>query len=257
MTDRFSLDLSSIKLIRADWPAPANVRAFTTTRVGGFSRGKWGTLNLGDSCGDDPGNVRKNRDLLQSLVPSKLRWVSQVHGVRVIGLDEHNSVGLEADAMTSRKSGQVCAVLTADCLPVLFCNTTATKIAASHAGWRGLADGVLEATVLAMECAPGELMAWLGPAIGPGVYEVGAEVYESFMMLDAENASAFKPFGDRWLADLYGLARLALARVGVNQVSGGQYCTYSAPDKFFSYRRDGITGRMASVIWLDNHERRF
>lgn len=254
MTDPSGLGLSSIELVRADWPAPANVRAFTTTRVGGFSRGKWGTLNLGDSCGDDPGHVRKNRDLLQSLLPSKPSWLSQVHGVKVIDLDAHNSVGHEADAITSHKTGQVCAVLTADCLPVLFCNTTATKIAASHAGWRGLAGGVLEATVLAMDCAPDELMAWLGPAIGPRAYEIGEDVYESFMTLDSENASAFKPSGDRWLADLYGLARLTLARVGVSQVTGGQYCTYSEPDKFFSYRRDGITGRMASIIWLDNHK---
>ena len=240
------------EIIQPDWPAPANVRAFTTTRIGGFSKGQWGELNLGGSCGDDPSHVKQNRALLQTLLPCEPRWLRQVHGKKVAVWDEGLDSKAEADAVTSQQTGQVCAVLTADCLPVLFCNKAGTKVAASHAGWRGLAAGVLEATVSAMACDPGELMAWLGPAIGPQAFEVGKDVYDAFLSLDTKNVAAFKPHGDRWLADLYELARLALARIGIEQVSGGQHCTYSEPDKFFSYRRDGVTGRMASVIWLNS-----
>ena len=288
------IDASGIGLIRPDWSVPANVRSFTTTRDGGFSRDRWSTLNLGDQCGDNPAHVNQNRELLQPLLPSGVRWLKQVHGTRVVNRDEVSGGLPEADAVFSFQTGQVCAVLTADCLPVLFCNRAATKVAAAHAGWRGLAGGILEATISAMACAPAELIAWLGPAIGPEAYEVGDEVYDSFMSLDSENASlprpdprlpgldpgssflgrgferskwipdqvrydgsqvrydgAFKRSGDRWLADLYGLARRVLLRAGIKQVSGGRYCTYSEPDKFFSYRRDGVTGRMASVIWLE------
>ena len=240
------------EIIQPDWPAPANVRAFTTTRNGGFSQGQWAELNLGGSCGDDPNHVKQNRALLQTPLPCEPHWLRQVHGNRVLAWDDGFDSGLEADAIVSNQTGQVCAVLTADCLPVLFCNKAGTKVAASHAGWRGLAAGVLEATVSAMVSDPDELMAWLGPAIGPQAFEVGRDVYDTFVSLDTENASAFKSHGDRWLADLYELAMLALARIGIEQVSGGQYCTWSEPDKFFSYRRDGVTGRMASVIWLDS-----
>ena len=240
-----------IDAVQADWPAPGNVRAFTTTRNDGFSRGQWSKLNLGDHCGDDPGHVKQNRESLRTLLPGQPRWLSQVHGKSVVTWNEGGDSEPVADAIISDQTGQVCAVLTADCLPVLFCNRAGTKVAAAHAGWRGLGAGVLEATVSAMACDPGELMAWLGPAIGPRAFEVGEEVYDSFVNSNAENANAFKRFGDRWLADLYQLARQALSRVGVVQVSGGQYCTYSDADKFFSYRRDGVTGRMASVIWLE------
>jgi len=239
-------------VIQPDWPAPANVRAFTTTRNGGFSKGQWSELNLGDHCGDDPNHVNQNRALLRSLLPCEPLWLKQVHGKKVISRDNGIDSEPEADAIFSKQTGQVCGVLTADCLPVLFCNKAGTKVAAAHAGWRGLAEGVLQTTVSAMDCDPCDLMAWLGPAIGPQAFEVGRDVYDSFINLDTENATAFKPHGDRWLADLYELARLALARTGVEQVSGGQYCTYSEPDSFFSYRRDGVTGRMATVIWLDN-----
>ena len=246
------IDASGIGLIRPDWSVPANVRSFTTTRDGGFSRDRWSTLNLGDQCGDNPAHVNQNRELLQPLLPSGVRWLKQVHGTRVVNRDEVSGGLPEADAVFSFQTGQVCAVLTADCLPVLFCNRAATKVAAAHAGWRGLAGGILEATISAMACAPAELIAWLGPAIGPEDYEVGDEVYDSFMPLNSEYDGAFKRSGDRWLADLYGLARRVLLRAGIKQVSGGRYCTYSEPDKFFSYRRDGVTGRMASVIWLEN-----
>jgi YfiH family protein len=156
-----------------------------------------------------------------------------------------------ADAITSYQAGQVCSVLMADCLPVLFCDHAGTKVAAAHAGWRGLAAGILEATVSAMDCDPSQIMAWLGPAIGPGAFEVGQDVFEAFEKLNTQNLNAFKPHKDRWLADLYELARMALMRTGIEQISGGEYCTYSDPDIFFSYRRDGVTGRMASIIWLD------
>ncbi len=239
-----------IELIRPDWPAPANVHAFTTTRNGGFSRGPWSSLNLGKSCGDDPQHVEQNRRLILSLLPCEPRWLNQSHGVNVADCNKTNGPATTADAIVSRKPGQVCSILTADCLPVLFCNRSGTRIAAAHAGWRGLAAGVLEATVLAMGCEPDELKAWLGPAIGPQAFEVGKDVYDAFVNLHPDNATAFKPHRDRWLADLYQLARLALARAGVTQVSGGQYCTYLEKDRFFSYRRDGQTGRMLTAVWL-------
>lgn len=239
-----------LDLIRPDWPAPANVKAFTTTRRGGFSQGAWRSLNLGDRCGDNPAHVEKNRKLLRSELPAEPHWLKQVHGKRVVSCDEAQDLEPEADAVIGTKAGQVCAVLTADCLPVIFCNNTGTKIAAAHAGWRGLAEGVLEATVRAMQCDPKELIVWLGPAIGPKAFEVGYEVYQSFVEINAANKVAFEAYRDRWLADLYELSRLALSRLGVNQVYGGQYCTHSEQDKFFSYRRDGQSGRMATVIWF-------
>ncbi len=242
--------LTKTDLIVPDWPAPANIRAFSTTRNGGFSETPWRSLNLGVRCGDEPQHTTKNRQLLRRLLPSEPHWLRQVHGNRVLDLDTDRQPESEADAATCTTAGQVCAIVTADCLPVLFCNQAGTKIAAAHAGWRGLAAGVLEATVAAMDCQAGELLAWLGPAIGPNAFEVGQDVFDAFVHTDMDNAIAFKPHGDRWLADLYALARLALMRVGVERISGGQYCTYTQQEKFFSYRRDGETGRMATVIWL-------
>lgn len=246
MTER-----SGVEAIRPDWPAPANVHTFITTRNGGFSQGPWGSFNLGSACGDNPQHVEKNRRLLAGLLPSEPRWLRQVHGTSVVGWDGAILPGIEADAIVSKQVGQVCAVLTADCLPVLFCNEAGTHIAAAHAGWRGLAAGVLETTVLAMECKPAELMVWMGPAIGPRAFEVGKDVYDAFTSLNAENSIAFKPYRDRWLADIYQLAGMALKRMGITRISGGQHCTFEEQGRFFSYRRDGETGRMASVIWLE------
>ena len=240
-----------LELIQPDWPAPGNVRAFTTTRNGGVSRGAWKSLNLGMHCSDGPEHVRRNRELLSELLPCEPRWLNQVHGDNVVGWDEGFDSTVEADAICSDRPGQVCAVLTADCLPVLFCNKDGTKVAAAHAGWRGLAEGVLEATVAGMNCEPAGLMAWLGPAIGPGAFEVGDDVYGAFALVNEANTTVFKPHRDRWLADLYELARLALFRVGVTSVYGGQHCTFSEQYRFFSYRRDGETGRMVTAIWLD------
>jgi len=239
-------------LITPDWLAPGNVRAFSTTRKCGFSKGQWGQLNLGAHCGDNPEHVHQNRDLLQGLLPSCPRWLRQVHGTAVADWSDTYHPEIEADAIVSSQPGQVCAVLTADCLPVLFCNKAGTKVAAAHAGWRGLAAGVLESTVLAMDSDPSQLMAWMGPAIGPEAFEVGEDVFKEFTDLHPDNRIAFRPYNDRWLADIYELARMALLRVGVQQVYGGQYCTYSESKRFFSYRRDGVTGRMVSLIWLAN-----
>jgi YfiH family protein len=250
MVDIAGFDLQGVGIIKPDWPAPANVRAFTTTRSGGFSQGQWSSLNLGNHCGDNPDHVKRNRKLLQTLLPGEPRWLNQVHGKSVLRWDDASDASREADAIIGNQTGQVCAVLTADCLPVLFCNKVGTEVAAAHAGWRGLAAGVLEATVSAMACDPAELMAWLGPAIGPLAFEVGNDVYDSFVNTNTKSATAFVRHGDRWLADLYKLAGLALTRAGIEQISGGQHCTYSKHDKFFSFRRDGVTGRMASIIWM-------
>ncbi len=237
-------------LIRPNWSAPANVKAFTTTRSGGFSHKPWDSFNLAEHCGDDPENVRQNRGLLQNLLPDRPHWLVQVHGSNVVNIQTNECSPRVADAVVSSSPGRVCAVLTADCLPVLLCNRAGTVVAAVHAGWRGLFAGVLEATVTRMGREAGELNAWLGPAIGPQAFEVGGDVFAAFTRLSDSNAIAFTAHGHRWHADLYELARLELLRLGVTRISGGQYCTYTQNEQFFSYRRDGLTGRMATVIWL-------
>lgn len=240
----------AIECIRPTWPAPPTVRACTTTRISGVSQGCWAGLNLGDHVDDDPRAVAHNRSILSNQLglPDQPQWLSQVHGTQVC-LPSRPLVC--ADACFDDRPGQVCAVLTADCLPVLFCNFAGTRIAAAHAGWRGLLAGVLEQTVAAFDTPPDQLMAWFGPAIGPGAFEVGDEVRRDFVADAATSASHFRPHGEgHWLADLYGLARDRLARVGIEQVSGGDLCTFSDPARFFSYRRDGVTGRMATLIWL-------
>jgi hypothetical protein len=250
MPDAPGFDLPGIQVIEPDWPAPDNVRAFTTTRTGGFSMGRWSSLNLGSNCGDDPQHVEQNRQRLRRLLPADPHWLKQVHGNHVVKFSENTSTEPEADAIVCTRAGQVCAILHADCLPVLFCNKAGTQVAAAHAGWRGLSCGILEATISMMDCNPNKLMAWLGPAIGPQAFEVGQDVYDSFVNADSEYSTAFKPHGDRHLADLYQLARMLLIKAGINQISGGQHCTYAEQGRFFSYRRDGKTGRMATVIWL-------
>jgi len=245
MTERPALEV-----IRPDWDAPPNVFAFTTTRNGGFSEGPWRSLNLSKSGGDNPEQVARNRQLLNELLPDEPRWISQVHGTDVVNWEDAGEPGVTADAIYSRRPGQVCAVLTADCLPVVFCDRGGTQVAVAHAGWRGLAAGVLEATVAKMACKPGDLMAWLGPAIGPEAFEVGQDVYDAFVNKNAEDAISFKPHRDRWLADLYQLARLRLARIGLGEVFGGNFCTLSDSSRFYSYRRDGVTGRLGTVAWL-------
>lgn len=235
-----------------DWPAPAAVRAFVTTRAGGVSEGPYAEMNLGAHVGDSPEAVMRNRTRLRNDLPGEPFWLDQVHGVAVA--EAGAEVGaIVADASVSRRPGEVCAIMTADCLPVLFCNAAGSVVAAAHAGWRGLAAGVLEACIARMQVPAATLMAWLGPAIGPGVFEVGSEVRAAFVSADPRAEEAFRPAAQsgKWLADLFLLARLRLARAGVRHVSGGGLCTYSNPGRFYSYRRDGRTGRFASLIWME------
>jgi len=234
--------------IQADWPAPVNVRAISTTRSGGVSRGPWSSLNLGAHCGDDPSLVEQNRTSLNEILPSPAHWLRQVHGAAVVRHPGQLTREMEADALISFEPGRVCAVLTADCLPVLLCNRRGDRVGIAHAGWRGLASGILETTVMALGEAPTELMAWMGPAIGPQAYEVGPDVVKAF---PGEFPAGFTRHRDRFLLDIYALARLKLASVGVSAVYGGAFCTMSDPERFFSYRRDGVTGRMANLVWLD------
>jgi YfiH family protein len=241
----------AVQWITPDWPAPAGVRALTTLRGGGVSAGAYAGLNLAQHVGDDVEAVRENRDrLLRAAgVPVEPCWLEQVHGTGVIDADDWQP-GVQADASCSRYPDVVCAVLTADCLPVLLCARDGSAVAAIHAGWRGLAAGVIEATAAAL--GDGGLIAWLGPAIGPRVFEVGAEVRAAFIAADAGAATAFHPSpAGRWLADLYLLARRRLGTVGIHEVYGGGECTYTDSVRFYSYRRDGQTGRMASLIWRE------
>lgn len=244
---------SDIELITPDWPAPANVWAYSTTRQGGVSVVPYQSLNLGDHVGDVEGCVNENRQRLidQLKIPSSPAWLQQVHGCEVYPLGRRQSGIVTADASYTRESAQVCVVMTADCLPLLITNQAGTVVAAVHAGWRGLCNGVVENTLSQLACPPEELMVWLGPAIGPQAFEVGAEVREAFIARDPQAAYAFTPRDEQhWLADIYLLARQRLQRLGVSAVYGGNHCTYSQCQQFFSYRRDGVTGRMASLIWL-------
>lgn len=262
-------------LILPDWAAPPGVRALATTRRGGVSRAPWDGFNLAEHVGDDAQAVAANRALLRRELPAEPLWLAQVHGTRCVDA-ALTAPGAQADASFARRRGVVCAVLTADCLPVLLCDDRATVVGVAHAGWRGLAAGVIEATVTAMD-EPGErLMAWLGPAIGPQAFEVGGEVREAFIAGDPRAARAFTTVaGGKWLCDIYQLARQRLGALGVHRVAcqrsgrpdidgprGGvsvtqsegttvDCCTASDAERFFSYRRDGVTGRMASLIWLE------
>ncbi|MEA3410721.1 MAG: peptidoglycan editing factor PgeF [Pseudomonadota bacterium] len=238
--------------IEPDWPAPTTVRAVFTTRQGGVSKGPYASMNLGDHVGDDPGAVARNRYRLgESLgLPTRPVWLSQVHGTHVIDADAVSGKPGEGDAALAGASDTVCAVMSADCLPVLFCDRGGKRVAAAHAGWRGLSAGVLETTVAAMSVSPDDVLAWMGPAIGPDAFEVGEDVVRAFVEDDAGCETAFTRQGSRWMADIYALARRRLRRLGVRAVHGGGWCTFSEPERFFSYRRDGITGRMAALIWL-------
>ena len=255
------------ELIVPDWPGlPANVGALATTRRGGLSIGPYddgnggGGLNLGMHVGDDPATVHANRALLRARLPADPAWIAQVHGIAVV---DAATVGAgqpirTGDASVASAPGLVCAMMTADCLPVLFADRAGTVVGAAHAGWRGLADGVLGATVAAMRArGAADITAWLGPAIGKTKFEVGADVMERFMAGAVEPgavATAFAAYPGRpgkYLADMNALARLMLAQDGVDQVAGGEYCTASDASRFYSYRRDGVTGRLARMIWID------
>ena len=259
-----------------EWPAPPRVRALITTRNGGYSRGPYagndsarhdhsgnnhsgnnrlGGLNLGSGCGDSPEDVAANRALLRRRLPADPRWLHQVHGRRVIdaakiGAEENEP---DADASFTFERHIVCAVQMADCMPILLCDREGAAVAAAHAGWRGMASGVIEATVAAMDLAPERLLAYLGPAIGPNAFEVGGEVRAAFVAHDPGARSCFRrlPAARKWLGDIESLARRRLASLGVTQVFGGGRCTFSEPEHFYSYRRDGVTGRMAALIWIE------
>lgn len=235
-----------------DWAVPANVRVLQTTRNGGVSKAPWASFNLGDHVGDQPAAVDANRAALCAHLPAEPLWLSQVHGIVAVDADQRPKIR-EADAAFARQPGSVCVVMTADCLPVLLCDRQGTVVAAAHAGWRGLLAGILESTVAAMNARPGDLLAWLGPAIGPRCFEVGDEVRHAFVKDDSAVDLAFAPhLPGKWLCDIYLLARQRLGRMGIALISGGGSCTVSEGDRYFSYRRDGVTGRMASLIWLES-----
>ncbi|WLG96639.1 peptidoglycan editing factor PgeF [Pseudomonas sp. FP198] len=233
-----------------DWPAPARVKACVTTREGGVSLAPFDSLNLGDHVGDEPAAVAENRCRLTDRFAMRPAWLQQVHGIDVVEADPAEVA--VADASWSATPGIACAAMTADCLPVLFCNYAGTHVAAAHAGWRGLANGVLEATLDRLQVPAEEILAWLGPAIGPQAFEVGPEVREVFVAQLPEAQQAFMPSHNagKYLADIYALARLRLAARGVTAVYGGGLCTVTDP-RFFSYRRNARTGRFASLIWLE------
>lgn len=233
-----------------DWPAPANVRACVSTRAGGVSQAPFDSFNLGDHVGDEPAAVAENRRRLEQAQGCRPAWLSQVHGIEVVEADPSRVA--TADASWSATPGIACAVLTADCLPALFCDRAGTRVAAAHAGWRGLAGGVLEATLDKLAVPAAEVLVWLGPAIGPQAFEVGPEVREAFLAEHAEAAAAFVPSvnAGRYMADIYQLARIRLAARGVTAVYGGGLCTFSDAERFYSYRRNPRTGRQASLVWL-------
>jgi YfiH family protein len=250
----------NISILQPDWPAPAHIKAFVTTRHGGVSQAPFHSLNLGTHVGDDLQSVLQNRQRVQKILNEKIgrtaltpQWLNQVHGTTVMQATEqtHSTVP-DADASTTQTSGLPCVVMTADCLPVLFCDEQGQQVAAAHAGWRGLEAGILEATV-ATFAKPQKILAWLGPAIGPSAFEVGTEVREAFLRHDAQAEHAFHPSHrvGHYLADIYALAKLRLKAAGVDAIYGGNFCTYTQQELFFSYRREGKTGRMAAFILKD------
>jgi polyphenol oxidase len=245
---------AGLEVLTPEWPAPRGVRAAFTQRTGGVSRGSFASLNLGAQVGDDAAAVSENRRRVRARLhlPAEPAWLEQVHGIEVLDLDASGAPAGHADAVITRRAGSVCLVQVADCLPVLLAAQDGGAVAAAHAGWRGLAAGVLEATVARLGIEPARLVAWLGPRIGAAHFEVGAEVRAAFTAHDAAAAQAFSanPRG-RWQCDLAALARQRLARLGLQAVYGGEWCTFADPARFFSHRRDGRCGRMAALIWLD------
>ena len=241
-------------LIYPDWPAPDNIKAISTTRIGGFSSPPFDSLNLADHVEDNPDTVNKNRDYLCELadLPESPRWLSQTHGIHVLNsLDWQQNI--QADAMISNSVNHICTIMTADCLPILLCTQQGDTVAAIHAGWRSLAAGIIEQTINKFHCAPQDIIAWLGPAIGSTQFEVGVDVYQLFTHKWPKSEQAFQQTdSSHYLADIYYIATQCLNQVGITTIFGGDYCTVTDNQRFFSYRRDGITGRMASMIWIDH-----
>jgi len=244
-------------VIIPDWPAPEGVRAYSTTRTGGISLPPFDSLNLALHVGDDPAHVMENRAKLKRALkyPGEPAWLEQVHGNHVVDASDCHSPVM-ADASLTGETGKVSVVMTADCLPVLFCTQKGSYVAAAHAGWRGLADGILEVSVERVSGAAGcdrnEILAWMGPAIGPGAFEVGDEVREVFVHANDVESAFIATRPGHWNMDIYAVARRRLQDVGVTNIFGGQYCTVSESGRFFSYRRDGQCGRMATMIWLQH-----
>jgi len=251
-------------LVYLDWPAPKTVKACYTLRSGGDSNGPYDSFNVGDHVGDEPASVNANRQALQHAIGQEsICWLQQMHTTKVVEASANN--GAQADACYAQLANQVCSVMTADCLPVFFCDKQGNEVAVAHAGWRGLYAGILQQTLKQFQCydasepSKGNIMAYLGPAISQAAFEVGDDVRDAFLSLpQGQLCSPSQYFivkqqsvnGNKWMADLYGLAKNMLKNMGVMDVYGGDYCTYKQPEKFFSYRRDGVTGRMANLIWL-------
>ncbi len=237
--------------LQPDWPAPTNVHAATTLRTGGVSMGEYASLNPATHVGDNPDAVSRNRQIIKTMLdlPSEPVWLNQTHSSRAVKAGT-TGASAQADASYTDQSGVACVAMTADCLPLLVCSADGTEVAAIHAGWRGLLDGVIDNTITALQNK--DLLVWLGPAIGPERFEVGDEVRTAYAAKSAEYASAFKQEGQgKWLADIYRLARINLAALGVSKIYGGGFCTVIEHEKFYSYRRDKVTGRMATFIWRD------
>ena len=246
-------EISDSPFFTADWPCPPNVRTLVSTRHGGTSRGAYASLNVGAHVGDRPEDVARNRAIVQAQVPLPLAYLNQVHGTAVVQAAEAAAAPVppDADASVDSSGRAACAVMTADCLPVLFCDRAGSVVAAAHAGWRGLAGGILQQTAAAMRVPPVEIMAWFGPAIGPEAFEVGGEVRETFCRSSSRAEDAFTPIGGgKYLADIYLLAEQILHSEGITQTYGGGRCTVLERDSFFSYRRNAQTGRMVSAVWL-------
>jgi YfiH family protein len=241
-----------IETITPDWPAPARIRACCTTRRGGVSARPFDSLNLGMHVGDREADVMQNRRRLraQLALPGEPEWINQTHGVGVVTLE--NDSGRDADAAITRKPGRVAVVMTADCLPILLCNRDASEVAALHAGWRGLQAGIIQSTLAAMQSPRAQLLAWIGPGISQACFEVGEEVYAAFVDADGTTAACFSANRPgHWLCDLAGIAAALMYELGVAQVARSPHCSYRDAGRFYSYRRDAVTGRMASMIWIN------
>jgi hypothetical protein len=238
--------------LKPDWPVPSNVRAVCTTRAGGVSTGKYESLNLGDHVGDDATLVARNRAIVERAIAARPVYLQQVHGTAAIAIDGNTEDGTEADGCWTSRPGIACTIMVADCLPILFATEDGSRVGAAHAGWRGLSGGIVESTVRAMEAQPASLVAWLGPAIGPDAFEVGDDVKAAF---GPDAAAHFRPYREgKWLADLPALTRMRLAALGVTRIHGNdgsrEWCTVSNPSRFFSHRRDRVSGRFAAAAWL-------
>ncbi|TNH04992.1 peptidoglycan editing factor PgeF [Testudinibacter sp. TR-2022] len=246
-----------MEFLRPNWNLANNIHALSTLRGGGVSVAPYASFNLGAHVGDSPSAVAANRTLLleKAQLPQMPLYLNQTHSINVLRLPT-TETALEADAVYTDQAGQVCLVMTADCLPVLFATEGGNEVAAAHAGWRGLCDGILENTVAQFHAKPSQIVAWLAPAISQSAFQVGAEVRSAFMQHDPQAALAFQPdltTPEKYLADLYLLARQRLKKCGIHLIYGGEYCTFSQKERFFSYRRDGVTGRMASLIWFEEN----